>query len=168
MDDQKNTQDVHALVSFIDILGNTYYEEYLFSEEECQYVGIAMNVFAGKTPFDMLSEPAKDLTARILGFASGTIAKACIKDFDRATQLLVAVRKQNVNQEINEIISIAIRDIAELKQLAPPFAISSDKACESIASAFQHMPPIRGLHIGTYNQLKWDYLNKRRSADYGE
>lgn len=167
MEEHTNIQDVHALIRFYDILGNAYYMEFVFSEDETQHIDIVLKTLTGKIPFEMLPEQAKDLSAKILTLASDTIANACMNDFDRATKLLVAVRKQNLNEDINDKISIAIRNIAELKQLAPPFAISSDKAYESIITAFKHMPPLRGIFIKTFNQLKWDYLNKRRIADYG-
>jgi len=168
MEEQTNTQDVHALVNFIDILGNDYYEEYLFSEEEHQYIGDVINFYSGKRPFETLPEIAQNLSSKILKFASITITNACANDFDRATKLLVALRKQNINEDITENISVAIRNIAELKQLAPPFVISSDNAYKSIATAFESMPPLKGIFIKTFNQLKWDYINKRRSADYGK
>ena len=168
MTDQTNTKECHALICFHDTLGNLYYEESLFSEEECKHIQSVLDSFSGKKLFDMLPEEAKTFATKLLGIASKTIANACMNDFDRATKLLVDIRKQNIDDdEINEKISTAIKDLAELKQQTPPFAISPATAQESIATAFTYMPPLKGIFIKTYTPIKWDYINKRRSADYG-
>ena len=168
MEEQTKTKDVHALIQFCDILGNAYYEEYLFAEDETKHIQPVLNAISGKTPFDALPEDADKIASELFRIASRTIANVCINDFDRATKLLVAIRKQNLdNEDINEKVSIAIKNIAELKQFTPPFVISLDAVKESITTAFTYIPPLKGIFIKTYTQMQWDYINKRRSADYG-
>ena len=81
MEEQTKTKDVHALIQFCDILGNAYYEEYLFAEDETKHIQPVLNAISGKTPFDALPEDADKIASELFRIASRTIANVCINDF---------------------------------------------------------------------------------------
>jgi len=161
------TNCIHTILRASDSLGNFYYLDFPLSEEEDNCFNNALNVVFGKSSITTVSEPTKQLGLKIANMLCDTITDACMQDFELATNLLVFIRKRSTNDSAKEQAAAAIKILAEIRQLPAVVIAPTTSLHKAIFEAMQHALPVDEIITRRFNQLQWEYINKRRSADYG-